>query len=94
MSSLSPEDFYRTSNMALVSFLKVQGHAPQAIHWEGDSCYWYFDKSDPLLEQVDVFMSGVAKVEPKEYNRIFGLTKKELISEEAPDRFQREVRSA
>ena len=93
--ALSPEEFYRTSNMALVAYLKVEGHAAQAVRWEGESCYWYFDKSDPLLERIDTFMAGKALVEPKDYNRVFGLTKKELITDGAPERFHHaEQRSA
>jgi hypothetical protein len=90
IGQLSPEEFYRTSNMALVAFLKLQGHASQTVRWEGESCYWYFDKSDPLLDIVDTYMSGDALVEPREYNRVFGLTKKELATDDAPERFHHE----
>jgi hypothetical protein len=76
--------------MALVAYLRLEGHAPQLVKWEGESCYWYFDKSDPLLEKVDVYMMGHAVVEPKEFNRIFGLTKKELSGDGAPQRFRQE----
>lgn len=93
---LPSNDYYRTNSMALVSFLKINDHTPQAIRWEGDSCYWYFDKSNNLMELVEEFMTGEALVEPREYNRVFGLTKRdlELGEGEAPYWFASHERSA
>lgn len=79
-NALPPKYYYKTNQMGLVSFLKLEGHTPQSIRWEeDDTCYWYFDKSDSLLGLVDQFLGGESKVEPREFNRIFGLTRKELM---------------
>lgn len=81
---LDPEEFYRTDNMGMASWLKMQGHTPQRVRWEDQTCYWYFDKSDLLLGSVDAFLEGEARVEPKEYNRIFLLTKREFWDSAPP----------
>ena len=75
---LSPEEFYRTDDMALATFLKMQGHTPQTLRWENRTCYWYFDRSESLLGMADMFIDGLANVEPKEYSRVFALTKTEF----------------
>lgn len=73
------DEFYRTNNLALAAFLRHQGHAHQGMQWQGETCFWYFDKSDPLLEIVDKFFKGDALVEPRAYNKVFGQIRKELF---------------
>lgn len=85
-TDLSPEEFYRTNHMALVAFLRMEGHSSQSMRWEGGTCYWYFDKSDVLLELCDRYHGGTARVEPKEYNRVFGIVREELFDS---DQFSR-----
>jgi hypothetical protein len=72
------EDFYRTNDMALVTFLKLEGQAVQSVVWDVGTCYWIFDRSASLLESVDAFMEDKATVKPKEYNRVFSQTKREF----------------
>lgn len=85
-SGLDPSDFYRTDHMGMATWLKIAGHSVQRIHWTDDrTCYWYFDKSDPLLRAVDEYLEEKARVEPKEYNRVFKLTKDEFWSHSPED---------
>jgi hypothetical protein len=77
-TALDPEEFYRTNDMALVTYLKLMGHAVQAWNWIGDTFYWYFDKGDALLGSVDDFLSDAARVNPREYNKMFNSTKREF----------------
>lgn len=75
---LNPNDFYRTNDMAMATFLRMQGHAVQHIQWIGGTCYWIFSVTDSLLDQVEEFTDGHARVEPREYNRVFTQTKREF----------------
>lgn len=75
---------YRTSDMALASYLKHEGHDAQRVEWENDTCYWFFRDTPHLLKSVDTFAEGKAMIEPREYNRIFGKTKREFYDSE-PD---------
>ena len=87
MAAVTEVQNYRTSDMALASFLKFSGHEPQQVGWEGDTCYWTFRETPNLLAVVDKFAAGEALVEPKEYNRLFGKTKREFFdSEPNPNR--------
>lgn len=75
---ISLDDFYRTNDMAMVTFLKISGHAVQRVFWEAATCYWIFRVTDVLLNQVSEFLAGDARIEPREYNRVFNQTKREF----------------
>lgn len=75
---ISLDDFYRTNDMAMVTFLKISGHAVQRVFWEAGTCYWVFRAVEILLEQVDEFLAGNARIEPREYNKVFNHTKREF----------------
>lgn len=76
----APEHFYRTTDMALVTFLKLEGNTPQDVIWHEVSCYWIFRVSDGLLDAIDDFTQGDARVEPRGFNSEFGRTKREFHS--------------
>lgn len=69
---------YRTNDMALVSFLRMNGHSVQSVFWSNETCYWTFYPTDALLELADQFTQGGAQVEPRDYNKFFNITKREL----------------
>lgn len=75
---LDPEEFYRTNDMAMSTFLKLNQHDLQAVRWESGTCYWIFRVTDAILDLVEDFTAGRALVEPKAYNRIFTATKREF----------------
>lgn len=75
---LDPEDFFRTNDMAMATYLKLRGHSAQTITWLSGTCYWVFRVTDALLDAVELFTGGEAVVEPKEYNRVFTQTKREF----------------
>ena len=75
---MDPEKFEKTNDMALVTFLKMKGYAPQDVQWQGSTCYWFFRVSDGMILAIDEFTSGKALVEPREYNRTFTQTKREF----------------
>ena len=72
------EDFYRTNDMAMATYLKMQGHPVQTLIWAHDVCFWVFRVTDALLEETEVFLEGGARVEPRAYNRTFSDTKREF----------------
>ncbi len=72
-----PKD-YKTSDMALVTYLRMLGHAPQAFGWVSGTCTWTFTPAGNMMGEVDKFLAGEALVEPKEYNRLFASSKREM----------------
>jgi hypothetical protein len=78
IESLDPEKFYRTDDMAMATFLKMEGFTAQQVGWIGDTCYWWFNDGDALADCIEVFHNGEASVEPREYSRVYGLSKAEF----------------
>lgn len=76
--AVSLGDFYRTNDMAMVTYLKISGHAVQRVLWEAGTCYWLFRASEFMLSQMEQFLSGQARIEPREFNRVFSHTKREF----------------
>lgn len=64
--------------MALVTFLKLEGHTPQQVVAESDTVFWYFRMNDDLEDAMAAFNGGDARVEPREYNKVFSSTKREF----------------
>lgn len=75
------QEFHKTNDMALVTFLKIKGHTVQGTRMEGATCYWFFRMSENLVDCIDEFASGNGRVEPREYNRVFSQTKGEFFHE-------------
>ena len=75
---MNTEEFYRTNDMGMATFLKLEGHPCQEMLWQGDVCYWVFRVTDALLDDTEDFLDGSARVEPKAYNKEFNLTKREF----------------
>lgn len=76
--TLDPEEFYRTNDMGMATFLKLEGNPCQDLQWKGDTCYWIFRVTDALLESTEAFLEGTARVEPKAYNKEYNSTKREF----------------
>lgn len=75
---LDPEEFYRTNDMAMATFLKMRGHSVQLLVWESKTCYWIFRVTDALLDDMELFSDGKAVVEPRSYNKVFTQVKREF----------------
>jgi hypothetical protein len=82
VENLNPSDFYRTDDMAMATFLKMEGHSPQQIGFleNDDNCYWWFRINDDLTDAVDCFNDGEASVEPREWARNFHNTRKQMFA--------------
>lgn len=82
------QEIYRCNDMALVTYFKQNGHSVQSVDWESDTStvYWYFMVVPALMELVELFANGQARVEPREYNRLFQLTKREMYAQADPHR--------
>lgn len=74
------QEFYRTSDMGLVTYLRIEGHEPQGTVKDGDQVYWVFIFSEGLRDTVDRFASSEARVDPKMFNREYARAKKELFN--------------
>ena len=76
--TLDAEDFYRTGDMAMATYLKMEGHPVQTLVWEGDVCYWVFRVTDALLECTEIFLEDEARVNPRQFNKEFNVTKRQF----------------
>jgi hypothetical protein len=81
---LDPEFFYKSREMPVVAYLRLIGFQVQQVGWNGRNCWWIFDKTDGLLEAMDQYAAGAARVEPREYNRCFETTRREFFDSD-PD---------
>lgn len=79
-NDLSPNDFFKTSDMALVTFMRVEGHTPQDVDFIDDTCFWWFMITDAMMETVQTFGAREGQVEPREYSKMFSVTKDEFYS--------------
>lgn len=80
MTTLDITEFYRSSDMALVAFLRVIGHTQQSLDWEGGTAFWVFRHSDSLMSDVDSFYADTALVNPREFNSKFAVVKREFYN--------------
>jgi hypothetical protein len=64
--------------MALVTYLKIKGCVTGRPRWAAGTCYWSFEPTSELRRLVELFTAKSSLVEPTEYNKIFGETKREF----------------
>ena len=64
--------------MALVTYLKIMGCVTARPNWVANTCYWSFSPCPDLRRHIEIFQARAALVEPTEYNRVFGDTKREF----------------
>lgn len=79
MSSLV-ETLFKTDEMSLVTYLRLNHHDPLEIIWEFNTCWWIFEKSEDLSRLATLFISNEALSNPKEFSRMFKLTRQEFHS--------------
>ncbi len=80
MEDLDPNDFYRSSDMGVVTYLRVEGHTPQTMIWENDTCYWSFRITPALLSQLENYLADTSLVNPRDYNRRYAEVKREFYA--------------
>jgi hypothetical protein len=76
----APDDtFFRTNDMAMVTYLRMNGHSVQACAYEADGdCWWQFLACDAITDLYNDFTQWKALVEPREYSKHFSATKREF----------------
>lgn len=74
----SSVDQFRTNDMAMAAYLRMNGHSTQKIEWSEGTCRWFFLAVPALVEQVNKFLADTALVNPRQYNRSFAETKREF----------------
>lgn len=72
---------WRTDDMALAAYIALEGGIDPAMHWEMESCYFVFHDGKELEAAVTEFVSGRARVEPRQYNMTFSRLKKAMFND-------------
>lgn len=73
---------FETSDMAVVTFLRVSGKVHVSGGWRSGrppSYWWCFALDDEVKELVRIYEASEAKVDPREYSQEFGRVKAELF---------------
>ena len=70
---------YKSNDMAMVTYLRLNGLQPQGQDYQNGVCYWKFEYSEALRHLRDDFAMDRALVNPKEFSRHFAITKRELF---------------
>lgn len=73
-------DTWRTDDMALAAYLMVSLRVEPDLKWEMESCFFEFEETDDLLDAVQDFVSGDARIEPRTFNMVFGKLKKAVFN--------------
>lgn len=71
-------NIYRTDDMALVTWLRMNHFSPVEVIWENNTCNWDFEREPKLLSDVDAFVQNMALCNPREFSRQFKITRQEF----------------
>lgn len=68
----------KTDDLALVSYLKLKGHTPIEVQWDGglNVCRWRFDRT--AVSDATDFLEDRALVNPRDFTKSFANTKREM----------------
>jgi hypothetical protein len=66
--------------MSLAAYLGLIGNEYVRMEIEGDSCYWVFNETDDLADEVLTFLEGKAQVEPNQFNARFAALKRDMFA--------------
>jgi hypothetical protein len=69
-------DDLQTDDLGLVSYLKMKGHTPTSVDWDGDVCRWTFGA--PAVSDTTDFLEDRALVNPRDYTKSYASTKREM----------------
>jgi hypothetical protein len=70
---------FRTEQLSLAVFLKLEGNCHQKLEMRGDKAVWVFLVTDELIELVNDFQLDVAQVSPKEFIDELSSCRRELF---------------
>lgn len=70
---------WRTKDMALAAYLGCLGHEYLRMDLVDESCYWVFQETEGLKDEVSVFLEGKALVEPNKLNSNFAALKRDMF---------------
>ena len=79
MAEAAEEQRWRTDDMSLAAFLAIK-FPVLSVEWHGNSCYWFFEDSDELADEVSDYAGDIAKVNPREHSSMVGRLKREMFS--------------
>lgn len=72
------KEVYKTDDMALVTFLRMNYHVPHEVVWDHNTCWWEFESTDKLTSDAAAFVDNIAVCNPREFSRQFKLTRQEF----------------
>lgn len=64
----APVEHWSTDEISLAAYIATMFDVEPEYVWDGSGCYFTFPKNEDLLAEVHRFVSGDARVEPKEYH--------------------------
>src|SRR3954465_10838791 len=70
---------WETQDMALAVYLRAIGKEMRA-EWRDGICYWSFKDTQELRQKISEYAIGEALVEPKRYNKAYGMSKREMFA--------------
>lgn len=74
---------FETSEMLLAAYLLHLGHEPDAVVWNVDDgqphCHWTFESQDTTSDDVRAFLTGDARVEPREFHHCVNTVRAAMI---------------
>ena len=70
---------WRTRDMALAAYLGCIGHEYVRMEHEDDSCYWVFNETADMADEVLTYLEGKGSVEPNAFNSKFAALKRDMF---------------
>lgn len=79
MSDETTTTEWRTKDMALAAYLGCIGHKYVRMELDEESCYWVFNETEDLTDEVFTFLEGKGSVEPNKFNSNFASLKRDMF---------------
>lgn len=76
-------DSLQTNDMAMVSFLRMNGHTPTKIEIDDRGiCHWHFS-GDGVFDLGNDFIEDRALVNPRRFTKFYAITKREMFTSQS-----------
>jgi hypothetical protein len=72
------EETYSSAEKVVAAFLLYMEFDMCGAEWKRDMCYFKFPLTKELKAAMEVFNEGLARVEPRAFNRCFARVNREL----------------
>jgi len=72
---------WKTDNLGLAAFLVHVDHEILRREWQGVECWFIFQHTDELSDDVADFTGSAAEVDPERFLRTYNAVKREMLNE-------------